>query len=113
MTSAPRFYHPDAESALLAAKKACRRFPGRWYGRASSRADAAEFHVYEGIKVVESHIYMRNELAEAKERLRELPRASAITAAGSDEMDRPLRLPGHETLHRHCREDQGQCHEAL
>jgi len=56
MTSAPRFYHPDAESALLAAKKACRRFPGRWYGRASSRADAAEFHVYEGIKVVESHI---------------------------------------------------------
>ena len=63
MTSAPRFYHPDAESALLAAKKACRRFPGRWYGRASSRADAPEFHVYEGIKVVESHIYMRNELA--------------------------------------------------
>ena len=34
-------------------------------------------------------------------------------AAGSDEMDRPLRLSGHETLHRHCREDQGQCHEAL
>ena len=34
-------------------------------------------------------------------------------AAGGDEMDRPLRLPGHETVYRHCREDEGRRNEAL
>ena len=51
-----RIPHPDAESALKAAKKACRSRPGRWYGRASTGANVAEFLVYEGIKVVERHV---------------------------------------------------------
>ena len=54
-----RILHPDAESALHAAKKACRRCPGRWSGRSSSKADAAEFLVYEGIMVVEHHVVGR------------------------------------------------------
>lgn len=41
---------------LQAAKKSCRSFPGRWYGRASSKADAADFLVYEGIKVMARHV---------------------------------------------------------
>ena len=51
--------HPDAESALKAAKKACREKAGRWYGRTSSQADGPEFLVYEGIKVVERHVVGR------------------------------------------------------
>ena len=31
----------------------------------------------------------------------------------NDEVDRPLRLPGHEAVHRHCREDEGRCHETI
>ena len=48
--------HPDAETALKAAKKACREKSGRWFGRSSSQADGAEFLVYEGGKVVERHV---------------------------------------------------------
>ena len=51
-----RIFHPNAEAALQAAKKACRSRPGRWYGRASTGANVAEFLVYEGIKVVERHV---------------------------------------------------------
>ena len=54
-----RFPHPDAETALKAAKKACREKAGRWYGRTSSQADGPEFLVYEGIKVVERHVVGR------------------------------------------------------
>lgn len=54
--TARRISHPNAEAALQAAKKACRSCPGRWYGRSSSCADAAEFLVYDGIKVVERHV---------------------------------------------------------
>ena len=57
--TARRISHPDAESALQAAKKSCRSYPGRWYGRSSSKADGAEFLVYEGIKVVERHVVDR------------------------------------------------------
>ena len=54
-----RISHPDAESVLQAAKKACRRCPGRWYGRSTSQADAPEFLVYEGVKVMERHLVGR------------------------------------------------------
>ncbi len=50
-----RISHPDAESALKAAKRACRANPGRWFGRSSSQADGAEFLVYENGKVIERH----------------------------------------------------------
>lgn len=50
-----RISHPDAESALKAAKRACRSNPGRWFGRSSSQADGAEFLVYENGKVIERH----------------------------------------------------------
>lgn len=53
---ARRISHPDAESALQAAKKACHSSPGRWYGRASTNSNAPEFLVHEGIKVVERHV---------------------------------------------------------
>ena len=52
-----RVSHPDAESALQAAKRACRGKPGRWFGRASNQANGAEFVVYENGKVVERHIF--------------------------------------------------------
>jgi hypothetical protein len=48
--------HPDAESALKAAKRACRAHPGRWFGRSSSPAHGATFLMYEGGKVIERHI---------------------------------------------------------
>ena len=51
-----RIFHPNAEAALQAAKKACRSRPGQWYGRSSTGANVAEFLVYEGIKVVERHV---------------------------------------------------------
>ena len=51
-----RISHPDAESALKAAKRACRANPGRWFGRASSQADGAEFLVYNNNKVIEKHV---------------------------------------------------------
>ena len=37
-----RIPHPDAESALKAAKKACREKVGRWCGRTSSQADGPD-----------------------------------------------------------------------
>ena len=49
-----RILHPDAESALQAAKKACRGNAGRWFGRAPEGPTA--FWVYEGNKVVERHL---------------------------------------------------------
>ena len=42
--------HPDAESALRAAKRACRARPGRWFGR-----EKTAFLVYEDGKVLERH----------------------------------------------------------
>ena len=51
-----RILHPDAESALRAAKRACRANSARWLGRSSSQADATEFLVYEDGKVVERHV---------------------------------------------------------
>ena len=51
--------HPNAETALQAAKRACRGCPSRWFGRASSQADGAVFLVYEGSKVIERHIVDR------------------------------------------------------
>jgi len=54
-----RIPHPDAESALRAAKRACIGHPGRWFGCStkSSTENTTEwaFLVYEGIKVVERH----------------------------------------------------------
>ena len=49
-----RIPHPDAESALQAAKKACRGNTGRWFGRAPEGPTV--FLVYEGNKVVERHV---------------------------------------------------------
>lgn len=51
-----RIYHPDAESALQAAKRSCRANPGRWFGRTSSEAGGAEFLVYNNNKVIEKHV---------------------------------------------------------
>ena len=51
-----RISHPDAESALQAAKRASRANPGRWFGRSSSQADTTEFLVYENGKVIERHV---------------------------------------------------------
>ena len=61
-----RILHPNAESALQAAKRACRGCPGRWFGRSSS--GQAEFLVYEGGKVVEAACcgLMRNGLAHVR-----------------------------------------------
>ena len=50
--------HPDAETALKAAKKACREKSGRWFGRAEGSGPIA-FWVYEDGKVVERHIVGR------------------------------------------------------
>ena len=50
-----RISHPDAESALRAAKRACRSSPGRWIGRDYSTREHAAFLVYEGGKVIERH----------------------------------------------------------
>ena len=48
--------HPDAETALKAAKKACREKAGRWFGRAPEGSGPIAFLVYEDSKVVERHI---------------------------------------------------------
>ena len=48
--------HPDAETALQAAKQACRAHPGRWFGRSSTGTGPATFLVYEGSKVIERHV---------------------------------------------------------
>ena len=47
--------HPDAESALSAAKKACRK-KCRWYGRALGESGVIAFLVYENGKVIERHV---------------------------------------------------------
>jgi len=54
-----RISHPNAESALRAAKKACRKQRGRCFGRASGSSDAPVFLVYEDGKVIERHIVGR------------------------------------------------------
>ena len=51
-----RISHPNAESALKAAKKACLGHPGRWFGRSSGSKEKAVFLVYEDGKVVERHV---------------------------------------------------------
>ena len=54
-----RISHPDAESALKAAKKACREKAGRWFGRAPEGSGPFAFCVYEDGKVVERHVVGR------------------------------------------------------
>ena len=51
--------HPDAESALRAAKKACCKQRGRWFGRESGNSNTPVFLVYEDEKVIERHIVGR------------------------------------------------------
>ena len=51
-----RIPHPDAESALQAAKRACRGCSGRWFGRSSAGSGPPAFLVYEGGKVIERHV---------------------------------------------------------
>ena len=51
--------HPTAESALRAAKRACRAHPGRWFGRSSIGNKKTVFLVYENSKVIERHIVRR------------------------------------------------------
>ena len=48
--------HPDAESALQAAKQSCRKHPDRWFGRGTGIKEGVEFWVHEGSKVLERHI---------------------------------------------------------
>lgn len=48
--------HPDAESALAAAKQSCRKHPDRWFGRGTGTGGKVEFWVHEGSKVLERHI---------------------------------------------------------
>ena len=50
---------PDAESALKAAKEACRQKAGRWFGSAPEGSGPISFCVYEDGKVVERHIVGR------------------------------------------------------
>ena len=47
--------HPDAETALRAAKKACCKQRGRWFGRESGNSNVPVFLVYEDGKVIERH----------------------------------------------------------
>jgi len=51
--------HPDAESALKAAKEACRQKAGRWFGSDPEGYGPISFCVYEDGKVVERHIVGR------------------------------------------------------
>lgn len=50
-----KFNHPNAESALKAAKAACRKRPGRRYGSKVEDGGVVSFLVYEGGTVVEKH----------------------------------------------------------
>ena len=54
-----RISHPDAESALMAAKRSCRAKPGRWFGHSQSSNENTAFLVYEDGKVVERHVVGR------------------------------------------------------
>jgi len=51
-----RISHPDAESALRAAKQACRGHRNRWFGRTSGTKEKAAFLVYEAGKIIERHV---------------------------------------------------------
>ena len=51
-----RIPHPDAETALQAAKRACRKKPGRWFGRSTSGSGQMAFLVYESSKVIERQV---------------------------------------------------------
>lgn len=51
--------HPTAESALLAAKRACRAHPGRWFGSSAISNEKTAFLVYEDGKVIERHVLIR------------------------------------------------------
>ena len=48
--------HPDAESALMAAKKACRGKPDRWLASVQTPSGAPCFVIREGGTVVERHM---------------------------------------------------------
>ena len=50
-----RICHPNAESALRAAKQACCKQRGRWFGRESGNSNVPVFLVYEDGKVIERH----------------------------------------------------------
>ncbi len=58
--TAVKIPHPDAESALKAAKNACRGHPGRWFGRSTETEWRGAFFVYEGARVVERHVVGQN-----------------------------------------------------
>jgi len=51
--------HPTAESALLAAKKACRAHPCRWFGRSTIGHEKTVFLVYEDGKIIERHTVLK------------------------------------------------------
>ena len=50
-----RITHSNVETALQAAKRACRGNRKRWFDRGSYRAGNATFLVYENGKVIERH----------------------------------------------------------
>ena len=54
-----RIPHTNAETALRAAKKACREKTGRWFGRVPEGSGPIAFYVYEDGKVVERHVVGR------------------------------------------------------
>lgn len=51
--------HPDAETALREAKRACYKHPGRWYGRSTIGDGDVAFLVYKDGKVIERHMVSR------------------------------------------------------
>lgn len=51
--------HPNAETALQAAKRACRAKPGWYFDRSSSGNEISAFLVYEDGKVVGRHVVGR------------------------------------------------------
>ena len=57
--SGRRISHPDAETALQAAKRACRAKPGRRFGRSSCQSVSPAFLVYESGQVIERHVVGR------------------------------------------------------
>ena len=48
--------HPDAESALKAAKQAAKEKPDRYFGRNTASNGTIAFNVYENGKVAERHV---------------------------------------------------------
>jgi len=59
--------HPTAESALQAAKMACRAHSGRWFGRISIGHKNAAFLVYEDGKVIERHTVQKKVRSQIQE----------------------------------------------